>query len=134
MPRPVTALQHRRIGSVDFRGTPLDEAIVQLGAAAGVKVTIDRDAFKAANVDLKKPVFLRLHDVELHAAFVRLNINYDRNCHFWSARGGGLIATTDHASPAVVRVYDVGDLLDRWQNSRYTMMWPRSLPHRRRFQ
>jgi hypothetical protein len=118
--QPATPLQHRRISSVDFHGTPLDEAIVQLAAAAGVKVTIDRDALIAAKVDLKAPVFLRLRDVELRVAFTRLDINYDRNLVL-EPHGGGLRVATDRAAPAAVRLYDVGDLLSRWQSSRYTM-------------
>jgi len=118
----------QRIAHVDFRGTPLKEALAQLGAAVGAKVvihqaelepeavTLSSFGFKAqgesAAVTLSKPVDLKLHDVTLQAAFDRLVAGRLEGC-LLEQRGKVLHVTAAKSSPSVVRIYDIGDLVAR---------------------
>jgi hypothetical protein len=122
-------LLQRRIATLDFRGTPLEEALTQLGNAVGAKIILDRKALAAAGVDLAAPIDLRLRDVELGAAFDHLNFAHSEPC-VMEVRGKDLYVTTEATMPAVIRVYDVSDLYDRWISSRYwapETSWPASV-------
>jgi hypothetical protein len=109
---PAQSALERRIAQVDFRGTRLDEALKQLGDAAGVRVVLDRRAFSSLGVNLSEPVFLRMKDVDLATAFERLNFAASDQFTL-EPRDGEVLVTLKTAMPTVVRIYDIHDLVEK---------------------
>ncbi len=110
--QPVPSLLDRRIDNVDFRGTPLKDAMVQLGAAAGVKLVADPRQLEADGVPLSHPIYLRLQDVTLQTAFDRLDFDPVVKCVLLE-RGRAVHVVVAQAVPVQVRIYDIHDLVER---------------------
>jgi hypothetical protein len=112
---PRASLLSRPVASIDFRDVPLEDGIKQLGTAAGVAIVIDRDGLKADHIELlSESVSLRVDQMELGMALSRLDAGWFRQCAI-NERGNELYIIPIDDMPAVARIYDLTDIIDRWQ-------------------
>ncbi len=91
-------------------GLSLEQAIQRLAAMACVQINVDRPALQKAKIKLSEPVYLHLRDVELRTAFANLYLR--RRAVVAVERNGSIELTTMAELPTVVRVYDIGDLIE----------------------
>ncbi len=118
----------RRVASVNFDGTPLDEAIESLRRQTGADITLKTGELTSAGLAPKMPVTLRAADLPLKRVLELVCDDFGSNSSAMldvRAQDGQIIVSTrhDHARFAVIRMYDVRDLIAAHHDTRYRLGW-----------
>jgi hypothetical protein len=121
---------HRVLAEIDFRGTPLDQAVDALRDKTHANINVEWRALEAAGIDKQTPVHVRLSSLPLDHVLqilltdvgggtVKLGYHIDR---------GVILVSTDEvlSRTAVARIYDVRDLIE--MDHRQRAKWGRLLP------
>jgi hypothetical protein len=118
----------RVIADVDFRQTPFEEAVEFLRNKSGVNVTAKWRELESAGIDRNTPITLRVANLPLKRVLELVcdeagggsTVVMDTREH-----DGAVVISTrdDNARYAVVRLYDVQDLIRTHYDSRVQLGW-----------